>query len=140
MKKETKTPNAATGKTAMCEKLIDAVNDIFMSEKPFGCIKVIVNGNPHLFGIMMWGEYIKDMRASALYYSEDKNFNFQKMWEFCATEVYDIWFKRKVAEGMIKGHLDINFLPVKTETDAKDYVFNIANEDEGYFDEFEFTI
>ena len=71
MKKETKTPNAVIGKTAMYEKLIYAANDIFMSEKPFGCIKVFVNGNLNIFGIMMWGEHLKDVVASTLYYSED---------------------------------------------------------------------
>lgn len=140
MKKETKTAVAATGKTAMCEKLIDTANDIFMSEKPFGCVRAIVNGNLHIFGIMLWGEHQKDVVASTLYYSEDENFNFQKHWDFIAEEMYDIFVKRKAAETMIKGHLDINFLPVKTEAEAKDYISYTATMDEGYFNEFEVTI
>ena len=140
MKKETKTPNAVIGKTAMYEKLIYAANDIFMSEKPFGCIKVFVNGNLHIFGIMMWGEHLKDVVASTLYYSEDENFNFQKQWDFIAKEMFDVFVKRKAVQTIIKGHHYINFLPVKTEAEAKEYISYTATMDEGYYDEFEFSI
>lgn len=128
------------GKTAMYEKLIFAANDILVSEKPFGCVKVFVNGNLHIFGIMMWGEHLKDVVASTLYYSEDENFNFQKQWDFIAEEVFDIFVKRKAVETMIKGHHYINFLPVKTEAEAKEYIFHTATMDEGYLNEFEVTI
>lgn len=141
MKNNVKTPDAATGKTAMTalsEKLSDSAFAILMSGKPFGAVSLMVNDKPHFLGIMLWGEDKGNTFTSSLYDGDDDNI--RDVWFDCVEKMHSLWFGKKVIEGKFSGYLDINYLPFSTQAEAWEYVNNIATIDEGYYDEFEFTI
>ena len=104
----------------------------------FGAVSLMVNDKPHFLGIMLWGEDKGNTFTSSLYDGDDDNI--RDVWFDCVEKMHSLWFGKKVIEGKFSGYLDINYLPFSTQAEAWEYVNNIATIDEGYYDEFEFTI
>lgn len=115
--------------------LTEIAVDIFDSKKPFGFARIKGSYTEHLFGIYIWGEDIDNTYTSSIYLGDTDCF--RELWNDVVEQIHKLWFNMKIAEGIKKGKLDINFIKAKTDAEAREYVQNIATIEEGYFEEFE---